>query len=168
MVCFLVLIEMLDILGRDIACPLKVEELIFILQHSKTSCFASVHYRIVNVSAVWNFESHKKIFHFFALILSDPIALFLNFNVGRVLEKGCGSPVCEYGFKKGHFGRGRFEDGVGKSALLSPYKSRIDRILIHKHVDLVNNLIFQAQMLIFLSHLIQSVLCNLGFFSLKF
>ena len=49
MVCLLVLVEMFDIVGCDIASPLEIEERSWLLHHDEPSILTGSDYCVVNV-----------------------------------------------------------------------------------------------------------------------
>ena len=52
MVCFLILVQMLDVIGCYVACPLNVKVLIISFHHIEARIFASVIHSVVNVSSI--------------------------------------------------------------------------------------------------------------------
>ena len=65
MVSLLVVVQLLDIFGFDIARPLYVELLIFAFEHSESSTLATIYNCVVNVGVVCYFEGHK---HFLVVL----------------------------------------------------------------------------------------------------
>lgn len=88
MICLLVFIQVFDILWHHVASPLQVEHVVLLaFDHDQPRVFTSIHYSIVDMRIIKNFERHIQILHFFSFVLSDAVALLFVFDVGWILEK---------------------------------------------------------------------------------
>lgn len=95
MICLLILVQVLDIIGRNVACPLHIKVLIVTLDHVETSILASVDYGVVDVSRVRDLERHKKIVDFLTIVLPNTVCCSLQVDIARVREECRGRSVCE-------------------------------------------------------------------------
>ena len=59
MVSFLIFIEVLNVIGCDVASPLKVEEVAWLVNHDEPCVFAGCDNSVINVSGLRNLESHE-------------------------------------------------------------------------------------------------------------
>ena len=60
MVRFLIFVEVLDVIGGDIARPLHIEQVCIIrLKHSETGGLTRVHHSVINVRGVGDAERHE-------------------------------------------------------------------------------------------------------------
>lgn len=86
---------MFDVLRTNVARPLNVEVRVARFDHYKSSMFARVYYRVINVRVVRNTERHKEKLDFFFGIYADSITLPLEVDVVGVVEEGRGRSTLE-------------------------------------------------------------------------
>lgn len=128
MVCFLILVQIFNVLGQDVASPLKIERLVF--DHRPTCRFARVHHCVVNMSVVSNLKSHVKHFHVFAFVLDNSGTFPFNLHIRRILEK-CGSGAAlKHRIYESEFLSVGLEDGVGQTPFFSFYEKQVERICV--------------------------------------
>ena len=103
MVSLLVLVQALDVIRCDVACPLHIEERVVAFDHDQARVFARVDDCVVNVRRIRDFERHEQVLDLVTAILSHPVSSPIEMHVVGVREESCWWPVRKYGLQEVHF-----------------------------------------------------------------
>lgn len=137
MVGLLILIQMSDVLRGDIAGPLQVKVDVWLLNHRKTSVFATVHHRVVDVRCVPYFEGHKQVLNVLPVVSPDSITHPVNFYIAWVREERSWWSTFVDALKKVHVFVVRFKHTVWQAGFLTSYEIRVNRVVLQKGVNLL-------------------------------
>jgi hypothetical protein len=97
------------------------------------------------VCVVCDLERHEESFHFFALVLQQPIAFAFLFDIRGILEKCGGRSVVEERLDESAFVGVWLENRVGESALLPLDEHQVQRVLLQILVNFGLNLVLQRK-----------------------
>ena len=136
MVRFLIFVEVLDVIGSDIARPLHIEQVCIIgLKHSETGGLARVDYSVVNMRRVRDAEWHEEVLDLLASIHPDPIGHSLDANIGWILEEGHWRTSFKYWLQKSDLIGMRLKDAVRQASLFFLDEFLIERVLDKESFD---------------------------------
>ena len=131
-VSLLVLVEPLDVIGGDVACPLDIEVVVVALDHCEARVFASVNHSIVDVSWVGDLERHEKVLDFIAVILANTVRGSLEMTVTWVREERSWGSSVEDRLEEVRFLGVRLEYTVRESGFLAFDKDLVQGVVFNE------------------------------------
>lgn len=128
---------MSDVLRGDVAGPLQVKVDVWLLNHRKTSVFASVNHRVVDVRCIPNFEGHKQVLNVLPVVSPHSIAHPVYFYIAWIREERSWWPTFVNTLKKVHVFVVGFKHTVRQAGFLTANEILVNRVVLQKGVDLL-------------------------------
>ena len=119
MIRLLILVQVLDIVSRDIPRPLHVEQVRIVgFEHGEASCFTRVHHSVINMSRITNAERHEQVFYFLSSIHTNAICNSFDTHVRWILEKSYRRSAFENRFQESNLVRVWLENTIWQASLV--------------------------------------------------
>ena len=93
MIGLLILVQVLDVVGGDVASPLHVEVLVVAFDHVEAGVLAGVDHSVVDVSGVTDLEGHEEVLDLVSIVLTNTVSCPIEVDVAWVGEEGSRWPA---------------------------------------------------------------------------